>query len=245
MSENQVSRVLSLNPTAAAVIKGSVISHEKNSKGISVSWQRLRKEEKENPALLTTSKNFVEYAATRPAVHFRDSFQWLLENSELSNVQEWFSELFDRVNRPILQEAGASSMPEAKLIGDIESLVAFETLESRRGRAASRLNGDQWKVLSPLLSACLFKFFTVRKNIPEAGAKSLTNKYLNIANGVLVAFKPVGEDAHGKLDEMLEFAFEELLSSHPDLESLLSFMIAVSLKNREEYAVDVENDYGY
>lgn len=238
-------KILTLNPVVTAVITGAITSNEKTQKGASVSWKRLRKEEKENSALLTTSKNYVEYAAEKPKINFRGSFAWLMENAELTNVQEWFSELFDRANRPILQEAGAGRMPEAKLIGDIESLVAFETLESRRGRAASRLNGDQWKVLSPLLSACIFRFFTAKKNIPEAGAKSLTNKYLNIANGVLVAFKPVGEDAHGKLDEMLEFAFEELLQSHPDLESLLSFMIAVSLRNKEEYAVALDEDYGY
>lgn len=244
MSNEQSAKILSITPIESAIIKGSVESKEKNSKGASVNWMRLTKEQKERSDLLSTSKNFVEYAAQRPMVHVGHVVEWLRDNQSLENVKEWLQGLFDAVNRPLIQEAGAAGL-SAKLIGDIESLIAFETLESRRGRAASRLNQDQWKIISPLLSACFYRFFTERKNIPDGPAKSLTNKYLHIANGVLVAFKAVGDDAHGKLDEMLEYAFEALLESHPDLESLLSFMIAVSLNNKQAYAVPEGDEYGY
>jgi len=239
------SKILSVNAKPTPVIKGSIVSTETSSKGQKVVWQRLEKSIKDDANKITTSKNYVEYAADRPVIKIRESVQWLVDNAELNNVQEWFVGLFDTVNRPLLAEAGAGGLQSANLIGDIESLVAHATLEARRGRAATRLSADQWKVLSPLLAEQIFDFFHGTKNIPEAPAKSLTNKYLNIARGVLVAFQAVGEDAHNKLDEMLEYAFINLVQTHSDLESLFSFMIATSAKNRETYAIADEADYGY
>lgn len=238
-------KILSVSPKATAVIKGTIVSTETSSKGQKVVWQRLEKSVKDDANKITTSKNYVEYAADRPLIKVRESVQWLADNSELANVREWFVGLFDAVNRPLLAEAGAGGMASANLIGDIESLVAHATLEARRGRAATRLSAEQWKILSPMLAEQFFDFFHGTKNIPEAPAKSLTNKYLNIARGVLVAFQAVGEDAHNKLDEMLEYAFINLVQTHSDLESLFSFMIATSAKNRETYSIADEADYGY
>lgn len=238
-------KILAVNPKASAVIKGSIVSTETSSKGQKVVWQRLEKSVKDDANKITTSKNYVEYAADRPLIKIQESFDWLRDNAELQNVQDWLVGLFDAVNRPLLAEAGAGGMASANLIGDIESLVAHATLEARRGRAATRLSADQWKVLSPMLAEQFFDFFHTSKNIPENPAKSLTNKYLNIARGVLVAFQAVGEDAHNKLDGMLEYAFINLVQTHPDLESLFSFMIATSAKNRETYAIADEEDYGY
>lgn len=238
-------KILAVNPKASAVIKGTIVSTEKSSKGQNVVWQRLEKSIKEDANKITTSKNYVEYAADRPLIKIRESFDWLRDNAELQNVQDWFVGLFDSVNRPLLAEAGAGGLASANLIGDIESLVAHATLEARRGRAATRLSADQWKILSPLLAEQFFDFFHHSKNIPEGPAKNLTNKYLNITRGVLVAFQTVGDDAHDKLDELLEYAFVNLVQSHPDLESLFSFMIATSAKNRETYSTDTDEDYGY
>lgn len=238
-------KILAVTPKASAVIKGSIISTETSSKGQKVVWQRLEKSIKDDGNKITTSKNYVEYAADRPLIKIQESFDWLRDNAELTNVQEWFVGLFDSVNRPLLAEAGAGGMASANLIGDIESLVAHATLEARRGRAATRLSADQWKILSPLLAEQFFDFFHTSKNIPEGPAKNLTNKYLNISRGVLVAFQAVGEDAHEKLDGMLEYAFINLVQTHPDLESLFSFMIATSAKNRETYSTDTDEDYGY
>ena len=234
--ENQA-KVLSVNAVKVPVLKGSVTSIEKNSKGDKVTWLRLTEDQKNDANLICTSKNNTEYAARMEVKSAEDvlmAADWLRENAELRNVQDWFNGLFVSVNRPIIANAGAAGL-EAELICDIESLVAYETLQSARGRQASKFDSDKWKAYSPVLANCLKAFFEAKG---YTTVQPLVNKYLNLIKGAIVNFNAVGDDAARKAAEMVEFTFEWVVTNKPELESLAAFAVAVMEANREKYSVE-------
>lgn len=241
--ENQtVPKVLAVNAMKAPVIKGATTSIEKNSKGDKVTWLRLTEEQKNDASLICTSKNNTEYAARMELKTADDvllAADWLKENAGLQNVQDWFNGLFVSVNRPIIATAGASGLG-AELICDIESLVAFETLQSARGRKASKFDADMWKAYSPILVNCLKSFFEAKK---IQNVQPLVNKYLNLIKGAIVGFNPIGDDAAMKASEMIEFTLEWVVANKPDMESIGAFAVTVMEANREKYATEEGSEY--
>lgn len=224
-----------------AVVKASKTSIEQNSKGDKVTWLRLEEAIKDNNQYIVTSKNNTEYAAIAPKADIQGSLLWLMDNQEMSNVQEWFESLFTAVNRPILALAGASGFAEAELIGDVESLIAYETLQSARGRKASKFDSDNWKAYSPILSACLKSFFEAKK---IENTSPLVNKYLHLIKGAIVHFNPIGDESTmNKAGEMIEYCFEWIVANKPDMEALGAFAITVMEANKAKFSVDSESEY--
>lgn len=236
------SKVLAVNAMKAAVIKGSITSIEKNSKGDKVTWLRLTEDQKNDASLICTSKNNAEYAARMELKSADDvllAADWLRENAGLQNVQDWLNGLFIGVNRPIIATAGASGL-EAELICDIESLVAYETLQSARGRKASKFDADMWKAYSPILVNCLKSFFEAKK---ITNVQPLVNKYLNLIKGAIVGFNPIGDDAAKKASEMIEYTFEWIVVNKPEMESIGAFAVTVIESNLEKYATEDGSGY--
>lgn len=220
------------------LVRGNVVSREKNSKGDSVEWLRVSKDVKDNAAYTVTTKDNKEYAAKLPTVgelEVGNYCDWLKANAGLLNVQEWFSNQFIAADRALMQEAGAAGKDTVEVLADIEALVAYETLQSARGRKATRLDADQWKAFSPVLSDCLAKFFTEKK---VQNVVPLVNKYLHLIKGAIVGFNPIGDDAHAKATEMLEFTFAWVIENKTDLEGLTAFAVSVLQANGEKYKTD-------
>lgn len=225
------------------LIRGNVVSKEKNSKGDSIEWLRVSKEVKDNAAYTITTKDNREYAAKLPAIGETEVnlfCEWLKQNAGMVNVQEWFSSQFTAANRSLMQEAGAAGQSEVGVIGDIESLVAFETLQAARGRKATKLDNDAWKVFSPILSDCLARFF-VEKRIENVSP--LVNKYLYLIKGAIVGFNPIGDDAADKAMDMLGYAFEWVCVNKPEMETLAAFAVAVMQSNIEKFSAKDASGY--
>ena len=247
MSENQMvsgAAKLEMKAVKKSIVKAAKTSLEQNSRGDKVTWLRLADDVKDNAEYIVTSKGNVEYAAKLARVDaegVRDMAFWLSENSGLDNVQEWVNGLFIAVNRPILALAGASGFAEAELIEDIESLVAFETLQSARGRKASKFDSDNWKAYSPVLSACLKSFFEAKKIENTA---PLVNKYLHLIKGAIVHFNPIGDQSTmDKASAMIEFTFEWVAANKPEMETLGAFAVTVMEANKQKFSVDAESEY--
>ena len=247
MEQNQIvsgAAKLEMKAIKKAIVKAAKTSLEQNSRGDKVTWLRLADDVKDNAEYIVTSKNNVEYAAKLARVNaesVRDMAFWLSGNSDLDNVQEWVNGLFVAVNRPILALAGASGFAEAELIEDIESLVAFETLQSARGRKASKFDSDNWKAYSPVLSACLKAFFEGKKIENTA---PLVNKYLHLIKGAIVHFNPIGDQSTmDKAASMIEFTFEWIVANKPDMEALGAFAVTVMEANKQKFSVDGESEY--
>lgn len=225
------------------VIKAAQASIEKNSKGDKVTWLRLPQDIKDNGAYIVTSKNNCEYAARLEfaPTFVADSVEWLRQNQELDNVGEWLRGQFINVNRGIVGVAGAAGL-EAELIGDIESLIAYETLQTARGRKAGKFDGEQWKAYSPILADCLKRFFEQKKIVNVA---PLVNKYLHLIKGAIVNFSPIGDDAMVKAEEMIEYTFDWIVANKPEMETLGAFAITVMQSNREKYTMEEDDTGGY
>lgn len=236
-------KTLAVTAIKTDVVKGNVTSIETNSKGEKVTWLRLAEEIKDNAGYIVTSKNNTEYAAkfqqaTGDAV--RSIGAWLAENADMQNVQDWINSLFVTVNRPIIALAGASGL-QAELIGDIESLVAYETLQTARGRKASKFDGEMWKAYSAVLANCLKLFFEEKK---VQNVQPLVNKYLNLIKGAIVHFSPIGDN--GTMDKaasMIEYTFEWIVANKPELETIGAFAVTVMEANKAKYSTDGESEY--
>jgi hypothetical protein len=232
---------LSYNIIKRAIVKGSIVSVEKNSKGDKVTWLRLDDATKDNAAKLVTSKGNTEFACDNPIVDIESGLLWLTANQGMTNVKEWFEGLFIAANRPLLATAGAGNLPEAELIGDIESLIAYETLQSARGRKATRMDSEGWKVYSPILSLCLSKFFAEKK---IQNVTPLVNKYLHLIKGAIVHFSPIGDDSTiRKAEEMIEYTFMWVVENQPEFESVAAFAVQVMENNKLKYSTDGESEY--
>ena len=229
---------IEMKKVAIELVRGNVVSQEKNSKGDSVEWLRVAKDVKDNAAYTITTKDNKEYAAKLPTVGEVEVgvyCDWLKANAGMLNVQDWFSNQFIAANRALLQEAGVAGKDTVEVLADIEALVAYETLQSARGRKASKLDADQWKEFSPVLSDCLAKFFTEKK-VQNVGP--LVNKYLHLIKGAIVGFNPIGDDAHAKATEMLEFTFAWVIEHKADMETLAAFAVSVLQANGEKFKTD-------
>lgn len=238
---NTESKSLAINAIKCDILKAGKVSIEQNSRGDKVTWMRLEDQVKDSPAYIVTSKNNVEYAAKMPKLDIQAALLWLMDNQEMKNVGEWFEGLFIAANRPILALAGAGGLKEAELIGDIESLVAYETLQSARGRKASKFDSDNWKAYSPILASCLKKFFEEKKIENTA---PLVNKYLHLIKGAIVHFSPIGDDGTmNKAAEMIEYTFEWIVANKPDMEALGAFAVTVMEANKAKFSVDSESEY--
>jgi hypothetical protein len=231
---------LAINAIKTNVIKGDKVSIETNSKGAKITWLRLKDEIKDNGSYIVTSKDNTEYAAMLPAPDIESGINWLFNNQGLENVRDWFKDQFTRVNRPLIATAGASGT-EVELIGDIESLIAFDTLESARGRKASSLNSDQWKAYSPILADCLKRFFEEKK---AQNVSPLVNKYLNLIKGAIYHFSPIGDNSTmEKASSMIEYTFEWVIGNKPELETIAAFAVTVMENNKKKYSTDGESEY--
>lgn len=220
------------------LIRGNVVSREKNSKGDSVEWLRVSKDVKDNAAFTITTKDNKEYAAKLPTVGEIEVgiyCDWLKANAGLLNVQEWFSNQFIAADRALMQEAGAAGKDSVEVLADIEALVAYETLQSARGRKASKLDADQWKAYSPVLSDCLSRFFAEKK---VQNIQPLVNKYLHLIKGAIVGFNPIGDDAHEKASEMVAYTFAWIIENRADMETLAAFAVSVMQANGEKFKTD-------
>lgn len=243
MTENAVAqKTLSINTVKTEVIKAVKTVTEKNSKGESVVWHRLPDEIKGSSEYVNTSKNNVEYAARMPKFDLQGGIQWLFDNQELKNVADWFEAKLIEVNRPILATAGAATQSHCELIGDIESLIAFDTLESARGRKASSLNAEQWKIYHPALALYLKAFFT-EKRVPEDKIAPLVNKYVHHVKGAVYHFSPLDEATGEKVQEMIDFVCEKILIEKPELETVAAFAVNVMQNNREQFTIEGVEDY--
>lgn len=235
--------VLSVNTVKVAVIKATKATTEKNSKGESIVWHRLDSAIKESDEYINTSKNNVEYAAKMPMVDVSAGIQWLYDNQGLKNVQDWFTAKLIEVNRPILATAGAATQTECDLIADIQSLVAFDTLQSARGRKASSLNADQWKIYHPALALYLKAFFAEKK-VNEEKIGALVNKYVHLVKGAVYHFSPIGDKSTmDKVQEMIDFVCEKVIVEKPEIESVAAFAVQVMQNNCEKYDVDGADEY--
>lgn len=235
---------IEMKKISVELIRGNVVSREKNSKGDSVEWLRVAKDVKDNAAFTITTKDNKEYAAKLPTVGEIEVgiyCDWLKANAGMLNVQEWFANQFIAADRALMQEAGAAGKDTVEVLADIEALVAYETLQSARGRKASKFDADQWKAFSPVLSDCLAKFFTEKK---VQNVVPLVNKYLHLIKGAIVGFTPIGDDAHAKATEMLGFTFTWIIEHKPDMEALAAFAVSVMQANGEKYKTD-EDASGY
>ena len=225
------------------LIKGNVVSKEKNSKGESIEWLRVEKEVKENAAYTITTKDNKEFAAKLPGIGEQEVLEfcdWLKSNAVMQNVQDWFAGQFVAANRGLMQEAGAAGFSEVGILGDIESLVAYETLQSARGRKASKLDADAWKLFSPVLSDCLARFFVAKR---VQNVTPLVNKYLHLIKGAIVNFSPIGDDAADKAMEMLSYTFEWIIENKPEMETLAAFAVSVMQSNIEKFGVGDDSGY--
>lgn len=232
---------MEMKAVKTAIVKASKTSIEQNSKGDKVTWLRLADEIKDNNQYIVTSKNNTEYAAVAPKADIQASLLWLMDNQGMTNVNEWFESLFTAVNRPILALAGASGFQDAELIGDIESLIAYETLQSARGRKASKFDSDNWKAYAPILSLCLKKFFEDKKIENTA---PLVNKYLHLIKGAIVHFNPIGDQSTmDKASAMIEFTFDYIVEKMPEMEALGAFAVTVMEANKAKFSVDSESEY--
>ncbi len=242
MSENIV------NPLAVVTVKCSVIKAteqkiELNSKKEKTVWLRLDDAIKGNADYIVTSKNNAEFAAKLPSLDIESGIKWLSDNAGLENVRQWFESKLIEVNRPIIALAGASGLNECDLIGDIQSLIAFDTLESARGRKASSLNADQWKAYQPILALCLEKFFK-DKNVDSGKLPQLVGKYVHLIKGAVYHFSPVGDDSTmDKVQEMIDLTCEYVIEQKPELESVAAFAVQVCMSNREKYTIEGADEY--
>ena len=220
------------------LVRGNVVSREKNSKGDSVEWLRVAKDVKDNAAYTVTTKDNKEYAAKLPTVGEIEVgiyCDWLKANAGMLNVQEWFANQFIAADRALMQEAGAAGKDTVEVLADIEALVAYETLQSARGRKASKLDADQWKAYSPVLSDCLSRFFAEKK---VQNIQPLVNKYLHLIKGAIVGFNPIGDDAHEKATEMVAYTFAWIIENRADMEALAAFAVSVMQANGEKFKTD-------
>lgn len=231
------SNIIALNTIKAPVIKGSIESIETNSKGDKTTWLRLAKEIKENGGHIVTSKSNQEYAVEMPSVNFDRDIQWLYDNRELTNIRQWIENKLIEANRPIVALAGAANQSHADIIGDLQSLIAFDTLESARGRTASRLNADQWKIFLPIFTAATKKHFE-SKGAPESAVKQLVGKWINLCKASIVSFSPIGEvSTYEFLAGLLEATLGEFIEVQPDNESIALFAVTVNEKNKETHGM--------
>lgn len=229
---------IEMKKISVELIRGGVVSREKNSKGDSVEWLRVSKEVKDNAAFTITTKDNREYAAKLPTVGESDVIgycDWLRSNAGMVNVQDWFAGQFTAANRSLMQEAGAAGKDTVEVLADIEALVAYETLQSARGRKASRLDAEQWKAYSPVLSDCLSRFFAEKK---VQNIQPLVNKYLHLIKGAIVGFNPIGDDAHEKATEMVAYTFAWIIENRADMETLAAFAVSVMQANGEKFKTD-------
>lgn len=229
---------IEMKKTSVELIRGNVVSREKNSKGDSVEWLRVSKEVKDNASFTITTKDNREYAAKLPTVGESDVTaycDWLKNNAGLQNVQDWFAGQFTAANRALMQEAGAAGKDSVEVLADIEALVAYETLQSARGRKASRFDAEQWKAYSPVLSDCLSRFFAEKK---VQNIQPLVNKYLHLIKGAIVGFNPIGDDAHEKATEMVGYTFAWIIEHRADMETLAAFAVSVMQANGEKFKTD-------
>jgi hypothetical protein len=232
---------LNFNPIKKAVTKGGNVSIEKNSKGDKVTWLRLDETIKDNASKLVTSKNNVEYSCDAPKVDIESALLWLGENKHMVNVLDWFDGLFIAANRPLLATAGASGLSECELIGDIESLVAFDTLQTARGRKASKLDSEAWKLYAPILSECLGRFFSEKK---IQNVTPLVNKYLHLIKGAIVYFSPIGDESTmNKASEMIQYTFMWIVANKPDMEAAGAFAVQVMESNKAKYSIEEGSEY--
>lgn len=233
-------KTIEMKTVKTGIIKGAKVSIEQNSKGDKVTWLRLAEEIKDNAEYVVTSKNNTEYAAKLDIQDPIAGFAWLQENAGLENVREFWNGLFITANRPIIATAGASGV-EAECVCDIESLVAFETLQSARGRKASKFDADMWKAYSPILADSLRVFFEEKK---VSNVAPLVNKYLHLIKGAIVHFSPIGDNSTmDKAASMIEFTFERVIATKPDMESIAAFAVTVMENNRAKYSTDAESEY--
>lgn len=234
---------LALVTVKCPIIKASEQKIELNSKKEKTIWLRLPESVKSNAAYVVTSKANTEYAAKLPSVDVQAGINWLAQNAELANVREWFESKLIEVNRPIIATAGASGFTECDLIADIQSLIAFDTLESARGRKASSLNADQWKAYQPVLAYCLEKFFADKK-IEGGKLTQLVGKYVHLIKGAVYHFSPVGDDSTmDKVQEMIDLTCEYVIEQKPELESIAAFAVQVCMSNREKYTIEGSDEY--
>lgn len=240
MAESNVAKLIEMKTVKTKIVKGEKVSIETNSKGDKVTWLRLGEEIKDNNAFTVTSKNNTEYAAKLNIQDPIAGFAWLQENAGLENVKEFWNGLFTVANRPIIATAGASGI-EADCICDIESLVAYETLQSARGRKASKFDSDMWKTYSPILADSLRVFFEEKK---VTNVAPLVNKYLHLIKGVIVHFSPIGDNSTmNKAASMIEFTFSRIVETRPDLETLGAFAVTVMESNRDKYSTESDPEY--
>ena len=233
-------KVIEMKTVKTSVIKGNKTSIEQNSKGDKVTWLRLAEEIKDNASYIVTSKNNTEYAAKLNIQDPVAGFAWLQENAGLENVREFWNGLFITANRPIIAVAGASGI-DADCVCDIESLVAYETLQTARGRKASKFDSEMWKAYSPILADSLRAFFEEKK---VSSVAPLVNKYLNLIKGAIVHFSPIGDN--GTMDKaasMIEYTFERVIATKPELESIAAFAVTVMEANRDKYSTEGESEY--
>jgi hypothetical protein len=234
---------LTLATVKCAVIKATAQKIELNSKKEKTVWLRLDDAIKGNADYIVTSKNNAEFAAKLPSLDIESGIKWLADNQGLENVRQWFEAKLIEVNRPIIATAGASGLNECDLIADIQSLIAFDTLESARGRKASSLNAEQWKAYQPILALCLEKFFTDKK-VDAGKLAQLVGKYVHLIKGAVYHFSPVGDDSTmDKVQEMIDLTCEYVIEQKPELESVAAFAVQVCMSNREKYTIEGADEY--
>lgn len=195
----------------AAVVRGSVVSNELNSKGVPVQWQRMPKEIKEIESYLITSKGPQEFAAVRPAVDIVASIRWLQENQSLTNVQQWLHGLFDAVNKPRIAEAGAGNLSEVGLLVDIESLILDATMTRKRGRAPRFFDSKTFAAFCGILGAHLFDALRANGHqVPDRTNKRLCDAVIgNYAHTFRLIFigvegRAVWPPEQGKIDKLID-----------------------------------------
>lgn len=224
--------VLTMNLVKSEVVKGSIVSNEKNVRGDSVQWLRLSDEYKSGAGWIATSKQNQEFAAYLPPVDVESGIRWLADNASLANVREWFEAKIIAANRPLIANAGAGNLNSVDLVNDIESLIAFDTLETQRGRKASSLNLEQWKAISPLVVDFLRLHYQAA-GAPDKAVQQLTNKYLGLIKAVTVSYSPIGDaETYAKVGEFINGLTDYVVNVKPELESVALFMVQVCENNR-------------
>lgn len=199
---------ITINPKKTPVVKGSVAKQETSKKGgVETSVTRYRLPETFSG--FKTSKDVTDYGISGGLkFDHRADIQWLANNQDLGNVVEWFDSIYSRVNAKIVAEAGAAGL-DAGLLLDIESLVGFETLESARGRKATRLDGDQWKFILTALSSSVKSGHSAKHDAAKLPA--LTNHTMGIIRACIVLQSPsiLGEPIKGFIDAVFVRAMED------------------------------------
>lgn len=231
-SVSNVSNVIKMSLVKSEVIKGSIVSNEKNVRGDSIQWLRVGEEYKSGNGWIVTSKQNQEFAAHLPPMDVESGIRWLAENSGLTNVREWFEAKIVAANRPLIANAGAGNLNQVDLVNDIESLIAFDTLETQRGRKASSLNLEQWKMVSPLVVDFLRLHYQAA-GAPDKAVQQLTNKYMGLIKAVTVSYSPIGDsETYAKVGEFIDGLTDYVVNVKPELESVVLFMVQVCENNR-------------